>query len=170
MPVSYLTNLACWLQGNCFCACPIDRLLSNSRTSVQSAGVKASPTTGLGHWLPSWDVAPFLHRSIKLLQPVKAAAFCHILYHNSAQKPLSPTLKARKAVFLSAIFSPEGKCWARNKINKWINVTYERDPFFLCTCELFPQHLLAFISTQDAFKQRMMSGHEQWSTLCEDTI
>lgn len=46
--VIYLTNLAGCFQGNCFCACPIDRLLSNSRTSVQSAGVNASPTTGLG--------------------------------------------------------------------------------------------------------------------------
>lgn len=38
-------------------------------------------------------------------------------------------------------------------------------------CELFPQHLLAFISTRDAFKQRMRSGRAaQRSALREDAI
>lgn len=94
--------------------CPIDRLLSNSRTSVQSPSVKAAPTTGLGGRLPSRDAAPFLHGSIKSLQPEKAAALRHLLDHNSPRKPLGATLKARKAVFLSVFFSPGGwgGCWA----------------------------------------------------------
>lgn len=104
--VIYLTNLAGCSEGNCCRACPIDRLLSNSRTSVQSPSVKAAPTTGLGGRLPSRDAAPFLHGSIKLLQPEKAAALRHLLDHNSPRKPLGPTLKARKAVFLSVFFSP----------------------------------------------------------------
>lgn len=104
--VIYLTNLAGCSEGNCCRACPIDRLLSNSRTSVQSPSVKAAPTTGLGGRLPSRDAAPFLHGSIKLLQPEKAATLRHLLDHNSPRKPLGPTLKARKAVFLSVFFSP----------------------------------------------------------------
>lgn len=130
--VIYLSNLAGCSEGSCCRACPIDRLLWNSRTSVQSPSVKATPTTGLGGRLPSRDTAPFLHRSIKSLQPEKAAALRHLLDHNSPRKPLGATLKARKAVFLSVFFSPGGgECWAGKKINKWMNITHKKDPFFL---------------------------------------
>lgn len=131
-----------WCKGNCWHACPIDQLLSNSRATVQLLGVKAAQMASLGGRLTSQDTAPFLHGSINRCSYRKLVHFA-TYFTTTVHKPSRPCFKPGKAVSLSMPLLPGEECACRDHTRKRV--------FTLLHVWVISTTLTGLISIQDAF-------------------